>query len=185
MAQITFPSGAVLEALALKPSWPGRISHAVPATDDEVIVDRGTPRWTGQAKLAQLEAGSAEARAVESLLARLSQHENFTELPLGVRASAFSSTTISSVASGTITLAAIPSGMAVDTFMRSGNRLFIITSLVASTRQITVWPEHILAASATVEQAATIRVRLAGKATDTDTAGGFAGPWTLPIREAI
>ena len=185
MAQIAFPSGAAVEALTLKPSWPGRISHAVPATDDEVIVDRGTPRWVGSVRIGQLESGSAEGLAVEALLAQLSQHENFTELPLGARASTFASTTISSVASGTITLAAIPSGMEVNRFMRSGNRLFIITSLVSSTRQITVWPEHILAASATVEQAATIRVRLAGAATDTDSGGGFTGPWTLPIREAI
>ena len=115
----------------------------------------------------------------------MSQHENITELPLGSRVSAFAGTTASSVASNTITLAALPSGLAANSYIRSGNRLYVVTSLVKTARQITVWPEGLIAASDPVDPAPTVRVRFTSKATRSPRSGGFAGPWSVSVREAV
>ena len=184
MAEVAFPSAGVVEALDLTQAWPGRIVHSVPATDDEVILNRGLPRWEGRVRLSMLETGT-DARAVEAWLAQMSLGENFSEIPMGSRASAFTATTASAVASGTITLAALPSGLAVNTFIRSGNRLFIVTSLVSSTRQATVWPSGIIAAGDAISQAATVRARLTDPGGASPSERGFAGPWTRKFREAV
>ena len=183
MAEISYPSAAVVGGIDLVATMPGRISHAIPATGGEVIVDRGISRWGGTVRINEVETG-AGARAIEAWLAQMAAHENFSEIPLGSRASDFTATTIASVADSVVVLTAIPSGLAVNDFVRSGNRLFIVTSLVASTRQATLWPDRVVAAGAAFAKAATIRARLSGKPVGSRSGRGFVGPWSLPIREA-
>ena len=184
MAEIAFPSNVTVKSLDLTTGWPGRITHRVPQTDDEVIIDRGNPQWEGTLVVNEVETG-AVAAAVEAWAAQMSQHENHTEVPMGSRASSFTATTASSVAANTITLAALPSGLAVNSYIRSGNRLHVVTSLVTTTRQITVWPEGIIAAGAAISPASTVRARFTSKATRAPRSGGFAGPWSVGIREAV
>ena len=184
MAQITLPSAAIVEAVDLAMEFPGRVTHRVPATGDEVIVDRGHGQWAGTIRLSMVETGP-DAKAVAAWANQMNDHRNFAEIPLGSWATEFAATTAASVSGGTVTLAAVPSGLAANDFVRSGNRLFQLTSLVAATRQATVVPEGVLASGAAITQAETIRAQLAGNAARSPSAGGFAGPWTLKIREAI
>ena len=121
---------------------------------------------------------------MESFLAQMSQRENTTELPLGSRASTFTATTASSVTGATVTLAALPTGLAANTYVRSGNRLFMVTSLSVNTRQATLWPSGLLSSGAAVSQAQTVRVRLAAPESS-ESVGGFVGPWNLNFDEAV
>lgn len=183
MASVAFPSVARVDMLTLAQWWPGRVVHEAKQTGDQVIVDRGGPRWRGAATISELNTG-AGARAVDAFLAQMSQRENTTELPLGSRASAFAATTASSVSGATVTLAALPTGLAANTYVRSGNRLFLVTSLAVNTRQATLWPSGLLAAGAAIERAATVRVRL-NMPEDSVSVGGFVGPWNLKFDEAV
>ena len=184
MAQITFPTGVTVKSLDLAVVWPGRISHRVPQTDAEVIIDRGRPHWAGTVVVNEVETG-AVANAVEAWANQMAQHENFTELPLGSRASEFTATTVASVASNTVTLTAVPAGLSANDFIRSGNRLYQVTSLVAATKQVTLHPEGVVAAGDAFSEARTVRVRFASSAHRAPRAGGFAGPWSVSVREAV
>lgn len=185
MAQVDWPAAARIEGLSLDPSRPNRIEHEA-ISGDGIKLNPSDPRWTGKVRIGVLESGTAGAAAVEAFLARLGDGGNHAEIPLGSRASAFSATTVSSAAAGTLTLAAVPAGLAVNGYVRSGRRLFIVTSLAAAAREITVWPRGLIAASAEIAQAASVRARMAKPPSDFPReASGFAGPWHFDWTEAV
>ena len=184
MAEIAFPSAAVVAGLDLGTTWPGRITHTVPASGDEVVIDRGRPKYSGTVTIAETEVGE-DSRAVEAWIAQMGQHENFTELPLESRASSFTATTASSVSGAVATLAALPSGLGVNAYVRSGSRLLQVVALAVSTREATLWPAGVVEAGDPISPAASVRIRLLGKTTSAPSSGGFAGPWKLAWLEAV
>ena len=183
MAEIAVPASLALDAITLELAYPGRVHLESPFTGDAVNIDRGNPRWTGTATVALLAAEAANP--IDAFLSQLNETKNFAELPLGSRASTFTATTISSVSANTITLAAIPSGLRLHDYIRSGNRLYQVTSLASATGEITVSPSGLLAASDPISQARTIRARLSKPAKTLSRAGGFAGPGRIAFSEAI
>lgn len=183
MPEIAVPAVLALDNITIELAHPGRVRLESPFTGDAVTVDRGNPRFTGEATIATVNAEAANP--LDAFLSQLNDPKNFAELPLGSRASTFTATTISSVASNTLTLAALPSGLELHGYIRSGNRLYQVTSLAAASRQITVAPSGLLAASAAISQAQTIRARLSKPAKTLPRAGGFAGPRRIAFSEAI
>ena len=183
MPEIAAPANLAFRSLTITLGYPGRVTHTSPFTQDMVIVDRGRGQWTGEAEIRPVHA--EDANPLDAFLNRLNDKRNFAELPLGTRASSFTATTASAVSANTITLAALPDGLELDGYVRSGNRLYQVTSLAAATRQITVEPSGIIAAAAAISPAATIRARLAKDAKALPRANGIAGPRRIEFTEAV
>ena len=183
MPEITAPASLAFRSLTVTLGYPGRVTLASPFTQDAVIVDRGNGQWSGEAEIRPVHA--EDANPLDAFLNLLNDRRNWAELPLGSRASTFAATTVSAVSANTITLAALPAGLELDGYVRSGNRLYQVTSLASATRQITVQPSGILAASAAISPASTIRARLAKEVKALPRANGIAGPRRIEFIEAV
>ena len=194
MALITLPTERIggvdrpipINGTSLQLSNPSKVTHIVPATDDQITVRRAQDRWHYKVTVGEFMTGTQVANEFELFMAQMFNQENFADFPLGLRAPSWTaSTTISSVSGNTITLASMPAAMQVGDFIRIGHRLAKVESMARALRQITVLP-RIGAVNETVTQGDAFRGRLRGTgAYEMPTQNGFVGPTTIDLIEVI
>ena len=183
MALIPYVAGARITDFTLSPIVPGQITHTIPSTGVIKTLNRGYGLWAGVVRFGILK-GSVAAQ-VEAMLAALNGFENFVELPLRGRATIAAATTVTAVGGSVYTLAASPAGLARGAYVRSGDRLFVV-SAQPTARKVQLWPPVPLRVGDDIEVAATIRARSSdGNVSDLPTTPHWSGPWVFGFREAI
>ena len=183
MAQIPYAAGARIIELSLTPSVPGQIQHEIPFTGETKILNRGYGLWAGVARFGVLK-GSAAAQC-EAMFAALNGSENYIELPLRGRATIDAATSITAVNGSTYTLAASRLGLVRGSYVRSGDRVFVITAQ-PSARVVQLWPLVPLKVGDVIKSAATIRARSSGgNVPELPSTPHWSGPWVFGFREAL
>ena len=181
MAEITYYADARLTEVTLTPDHPGQISHDIPSTGIIKTLNQGYGRWEGVARFGVMKG--EEAAAMEAMLASLDGSANYVELPIH-RPTTEADTTIASVSGEEFTLTTDPKGLVPGAYVRSGNRLFVVRTVVDATRTITLWPFVPLEASDPIEVATTVRAR-STRRPDFPSTPHWSGPWVLSWVEAI
>ena len=183
MAQIPYVAGARIIELTLTPSVPGQIQHNIPSTGGIKILNRGYGLWAGVARFGALKGSFANQ--FEAMLAALNGSENFVELPLRGRGTIAASTRITAVNDLVYTLAASPVGLVRGAYVRSKDRLFIV-SAQPSASKVQLWPLVPLKVGDIIEIATTIRARsIDGDVPELPSTPQWSGPWVFGFREAI
>ena len=183
MAQIPYVVGARIIELTLTPTVPGQIQHTIPSTGEIKTLNRGYGVWAGVARFGALK-GSVAAQ-FEAMLAALNGAENYIELPLRGRATIAAATKISAVNGLVYTLAASPNGLVRGAYIRSGDRLFVVSAQPA-VNKIQLWPSVPLEVGDDIAIASTIRARAGeGNVPELPATPHWSGPWVFGFREAI
>ena len=183
MGEVPYVAGARLIELSLTPSVPGQIRHVVPSTGEIEIFNRGYGLWTGIARFHSIKGDIAGQ--IEAMFAALNGAENFVELPLRGRKTLEAATSISRVNGTVYTLTAAVGGLGRGTYIRSGDRVFII-SAQPSAREIQLWPPVPLEIGDDIGIATTIRARSPDSSVpDLPSTPNWSGPWVFGFQEAI
>lgn len=183
--QITVPSivDDLITAYDVSQVITGQVQHEAIYSGRTLVVDSGAGRWAVLMRLGAT-ATESEARAVEAWLAALSGAKNWSSVPFR-RGAIGGSTTVSSVASGTVTVAsaAALSSIEVGRYLAIDSRIHIITAYAGSGNTISIWPDSVADAGDAVAAASNIRARLAGvPPASAYTAHGY-GPWVVQLVE--
>ena len=183
MAQIPYVVGARIIELTLTPAVPGQIQHNIPSTGGIKVFNRGYGLWAGVARFGALKG--SDAAQFEAMLAALNGPENYIELPLRGRETIAAATSITAVNDLVYTLAASPAGLARGSYVRSRDRLFVV-SAQPSAKKIQLWPLVPLKVGDVIDVASTIRARLGdGNIPELPSTPHWSGPWVFSFREAI
>ena len=183
MSKIPYAPGARLIELTMVPSVPGQIQHNIPSTGITKIFNRGHGLWSGVARFGVLK-GNAAAQ-VEAMFASLNGSENYVELPLRGRRTIATSTHIVTSIGSVFTLSDIPDGLGRGAYVRSGDRVFII-SAQPSSDSIQLWPSLLLQAGDSIEPALTIQARSSdGVVPELPSTPHWSGPWVFGFSEVV
>ena len=183
MANIPYVANARMIEMTLSPSVPGQIQHPIPSTGGVKILNRGYGLWSGVVRFGVLKGEDADE--FESMLAALNGSENFVELPLRGRGTIDAVTRISSIIGSVYNLNSSPGGLRRGAYVRSGDRLFIVTAQ-PSGQMIQLWPLVPLEVGDILSPATTIRVRLRDNNTpELPATTHWSGPWVMGFREAV
>ena len=186
---VDFPQDANVVSQQINLDRPGVVAHKSPYTGHEILLDRGSGRFSGQLIIGETNDPS-HAESIESWLLSLISQSGVGDIPLNRETvdDLESSVQTNTYERGelNITLSSEIGNLDAGKYIRVGNRLLIITKLLSKSK-FTYNPQIPIPANTRVSQVTSIRIRLqnAEQIDNLIRNPDWYGPWTVNWVEAL